>query len=286
METTHPSGGTAASDPNGVRRFEASRLVGSDRVLAVLKQLASYPEGVGLEELTRAIGSPKPTVHRALGSLRRAGLADQDARGHYVLGDELLRMAFAHHEARPEHVRVRPALESLAAHFGETAHYAVLDGHEVVYRAKVDPPSGAVRLTSTIGGRNPAHTTAVGKLLLAHRLSTREDVASWVGATELVRRTPRTRCTVEDLHRDLGEIRVRGFAVDDQENETGVNCLALPVYLTSPLTPSGGVSISALTYRTPLSTLIDRVTDMRSLLGLMGETAVTTSATAEPSGTC
>src|SRR6478609_9342386 len=112
---------------------EEARLVGSDRVLAVLKELARHPDGVGLDELTRAIGSPKPTVHRALQSLRRAGLADQDARGHYVLGDELLRLAFAHHEARPEHVRVRPLLESLAARFGETAHYAVLDGAEVVY---------------------------------------------------------------------------------------------------------------------------------------------------------
>lgn len=80
---------------------DAARLVGSDRVLAVLKELARYPDGVGLEELTRVIGSPKPTVHRALGALRRAGLADQGTRGRYVLGDEFLRMAFAHHEARP-----------------------------------------------------------------------------------------------------------------------------------------------------------------------------------------
>jgi DNA-binding IclR family transcriptional regulator len=246
-------------------------LVGSDRVLAVLKELARYPDGVGLEELTRAIGSPKPTVHRALGSLRRAGLADQDSRGHYVLGDEFLRMAYAHQEARPEHVRVRPVLESLAAHFGETVHYAVLDAREVVYRAKVDPPSGAVRLTSTIGGRNPAHATAVGKLLLAQRLHTREDVAAWVGSAELVRRTPLTRCSVADLHRELERARAQGFATDDQENESGINCLALPVYLTSPAKPSGAVSISALTYRTPLATLVGAVEEIRALLGPLGE---------------
>lgn len=115
----------------------------------MLKELARFPDGVGLEELTRVMGSPKPTVHRALGALRRAGLADQDARGHYVLGDEFLRMAFVHHEARPEQVRVRPVLDRLAARCGETAHYAVLDGREVVYRAKADPPTGAVWLTSS-----------------------------------------------------------------------------------------------------------------------------------------
>ena len=255
------SGDSSAHDP---------RLVGSDRVLAVLKELARHPDGIGLEDLTRSVGSPKPTVHRALAALRRAGLADQDARGHYALGDEFLRMAFAHHDARPEHVRVGPVLETLAARFGETAHYAVLDGREVVYRAKVDPPTGAVRLTSTIGGRNPAHTTGVGKLLLAHRLLTREDVAAWVGAGTLERRTPQSRCTVEDLHRDLHATRERGFATDDQENEVGINCVALPVYATSPGTPSGAVSISGLTFRTPLSDLVDGVGEIRRLLGDLG----------------
>ncbi|MFC8342854.1 IclR family transcriptional regulator [Streptomyces sp. NPDC057280] len=243
------------------------RLVGSDRVLAVLRELAGYPDGVGLEELTRVIGSPKPTVHRALRALRRAGLADQDARGRYLLGDEFLRMAFAHHEARPDHVRLRPLLQTLAGRFGETAHYAVLDGREVVYRAKVDPPAGAVRLTSTVGGRNPAHATGVGKVLLAHELDTLDAVRQWIGGTPLERRTPQTLCTAEELHRALEATRQRGYAVDDQENETGVNCLALPVYATSPAAPSGAVSVSALTYRTPLRSLVDAVEEVRAALG-------------------
>ena len=181
------------------------------------------------------------------------------------------RTAFAHHEDRPEHVRIRPALEALAARFGETAHYAVLDDREVVYRAKVDPPTGAVLLTSTIGGRNPAHSTGVGKLLLAHRLRTYEEVREWIGAAELLRRTPQTRCTAQDLHRALRRTRECGYATDDQENEVGINCIALPVYLTSPSAPSGAVSISALAYRTPLRALSDAVDEIRDLLGHLSE---------------
>ncbi|MFF4028798.1 IclR family transcriptional regulator [Streptomyces sviceus] len=261
---------TVSSDGEATEGPDSSRLVGSDRVLAVLKELARHPAGVRLEEMTRAIGSPKPTVHRALQALRRAGLADQDAHGLYVLGDEFLRMAFAHHEVRPEHVRIRPVLEALAHRFGETAHYAVLDGREVVYRAKVDPPTGAVRLTSTVGGRNPAHATGVGKVLLAHQLDTLEAVEAWVAEATLVRRTPQTLCTAEDLDRDLRTIRERGYAVDDQENETGINCVALPVYATSPGAPSGAVSISALAYRTPLRVLVDAVGEIRDALGPLG----------------
>lgn len=267
MKPTQTFDGPTDPAADGAPGADGGRLVGSDRVLAVLKELARHPEGVGLEELTRVMGSPKPTVHRALGALRRAGLADQDARGRYVLGDEFLRMAFAHHEARPDHVRVRPVLEALAHRFGETAHYAVLDGSEVVYRAKVDPPTGAVRLTSTIGGRNPAHTTAVGKLLLARELTSLAAVEAWLGDAALERRTARSLCTADLLHRELAATRERGYGVDDQENETGVNCLALPVFLTSPTIPSGAVSISALAYRTPLATLIDALDEIHVLLG-------------------
>ena len=255
----------AAREP--VVALDEPRLVGADRVLAVLKELAQHPNGISLDELTRIMGSPKPTVHRALGALRRAGMADQDPRGRYVLGDELLRMAFAHHEARPEHVRVQPVLEQLALTFGETAHYAVLDGRDVVYRAKVDPPSGGVRLTSVVGGRNPAHATAVGKLLLAYELRSVADVRRWTGGTKLERKTANTRTTPSALHDDLSRARELGFALDDQENELGVNCLAVPVFTGSASVPSGAISVSAVTYRTPLDELLGRVDDIRHALG-------------------
>ena len=262
MEHTHAGVGTEA--------LRAARLVGSDRVLAVLKEVAGHPDGIGLDELTRAMGSPKSTVHRALASLSRAGLVDQDERSRYLLGDEFLRMAFAHHEARPDHVRVHPVLEALARRFGETAHYAVLDGRDVVYRAKADPPSGAARLTSAVGGRNPAHATGVGKLLLSTRLDSLAAVEEWIGDRPLVRRTERTLCAADELHRDLEAVRERGYAVDDQESETGVCCVAVPAYTGAPSRPSGAVSVSALAYRTPVERLTASVEQIRAMLGPLG----------------
>jgi DNA-binding IclR family transcriptional regulator len=248
------------------KEARGDRLVGSDRVLAVLRELAERPEAIGLEELAKAVDSPKPTVHRALAALRRAGLARQDGRGRYVLGDEFLRLAFAHHEARPDHVRIRPSLTELAERFGETAHYAVLDGREVVYRAKVDPSSGAVKLTSTVGGRNPAYSTGVGKLLLALTLADDAQVRAWVGELPLMPRTDRTKVTADQLCDELRAIRQQGFAVDDQENERGINCVAVPTFLTSPTVASGAVSVSALAYRTSLQTLVAAVPAIRSIV--------------------
>ena len=251
-------------------RPPSDKLVGADRTLAVLTALAGYAEGVSLEEITLAVGSPKPTVHRALGALRRAGLASQDGRGRYLLGDEFLRLAFTHHEGRPDNVRVRSTLEALAERYTETTHYAVLDDGpdrcDVVYRAKVDPSQGAVRLTSVVGGRNPAHGTAVGKLLLSYRLRDRAAVADWVRGRDLVRRTDRTRTTVDELHADLERIRDCGFGVDDQENEPGINCLAVPAFLTGSTVPSGAISISALAYRTPLASLVGDIDAIRAIV--------------------
>ncbi len=242
------------------------RLVGSDRVLAVLVELGRFPEGASLDDMARTVSSPKPTVHRALASLCKAGLATKDGRGRYLLGDEFLRIAFANHEQRPDHLRVQPILERLAERFGETAHYAVLDGTDIVYRAKVDPSVGAMRLTSTVGGRNPAHATAVGKMLLSQRLPDLSSVEAWVGDRELYRATDRTASTARQVHDQLEQVRERGYAVDDQENESGVNCLAVPIYLTSPTEPSGAISISALAYRTPLQRLIDDLPAIRSIV--------------------
>jgi IclR family acetate operon transcriptional repressor len=246
---------------------DARTLVGSDRVLGILSELARHPDGIALDDMARAAASAKPTVHRALASLRRFGFAAQDGRGRYVLGDEFLRLAFAHHEARPDHVRIVPVLTELAERYGETAHYAVLDGDTVVYRSKVDPPFGALRLTSTVGGRNPAHSTGVGKLLLAAALPDDAAVKDWVGARTLERRTEHTLTTADELAAELRTVRAQGYAVDDQENEPGIVCIAVPVFLTSPTRPSGAVSLSAPQYRTPLAALVAALPAIRELLG-------------------
>ena len=242
------------------------KLVGADRVIAVLMELADHPLGVTLDELAGTLHSPKPTVHRALATLRRAGLADMAGRGVYILGDEYLRLAFRNLDGRPETARMQPLLEQLAAEYGETAHYAVLAGKDIVYRAKMDPRQGAVRLTSVIGGRNPAYRTAVGKALLSNRLLDLAQVTEWFGSFPLEQKTPHTLTTPEALLAELQTTRRRGFAIDDEENEVGINCVAVPVYLDGSTTPSGAVSISAVRFRCPLDRLIDSVPAIRAAI--------------------
>lgn len=242
-------------------------LHGADRVLAILNLLGSFPEGIGLNDLARIMNSPRSSVHRALSALRRADLIEQDRDSRYRLGYGLLRLAFSYYEELDEVGRLRPVLAALAAEFGETSHYAILDGLEVVYLAKVQPPQSRYQMTSVIGGRNPAYCTGVGKSLLAYELTTLEQVSAYVARHEppLIQFTPNTLTTPETLHQELANIRTEGYGVDREEHEAGINCLAIPLFLTSKSVPDGAISITAVAQRFPLDRLessIDRARDM------------------------
>jgi DNA-binding IclR family transcriptional regulator len=249
------------------RQGPTERLTGADRVLAVLKELAHHPRGVTLDTLSATLGSPKSSVHRALAALRRAGLAEQDERGRYRLGLELVRLASEYYQGLDLRRLVEPLLDELAQRFGETAHFAVLDRSEIVYVAKVNPTQGGIQMTSSVGGRNPAHCTGLGKALLAHECPTLADVERYVAEFgPLQRRTEHTLTTAPELARELEEIRRRGYALDREESEVGIACIAFPVYLDSAERPAGAVSVATLVHRTPLETLEEAAPAIRALI--------------------
>ena len=234
---------------------------GADRVLAILNLLGAYPEGIGLNDLARLVHSPRSSVHRALSVLRRADLIEQDRNSHYRLGYGLLKLAFSYYEELDEVGRVRPILAALAAEFGETTHYAILDVNEVVYLAKVQSPLARFHMKSAIGGRNPAYCTGVGKAMLAFTLNTYEAVEEFVGAhqSEFRRYTPQTLTTPDEIHEEFLKIRREGYAADREEHEEGVNCIAIPLFLTSQSVPDGAISVAAVAQRFPLERLETRV---------------------------
>ncbi|MGH3666085.1 MAG: IclR family transcriptional regulator, partial [Egibacteraceae bacterium] len=144
----------------------------------------------------------------------------------------------------------RDLLADLAAHTGETCHLGVLDGHRIVYIEKVESPH-AVRMHSRVGSTNPAHSTGLGKAMLAH--CDAEVIAATI-AQGLPRRTGRTITDPERLRQELATIRRRGFALDDVENEDGIRCVAAPV-LDHKRDVVAGISIAGPTYRLTLDRL-------------------------------
>jgi DNA-binding IclR family transcriptional regulator len=234
------------------------KVVGAERVLAVLVELGKYATGISLDELTSIMGESKPTVHRALATLQKSGLATKTERGSYLLGDEFVRIANKFQFARPEVINLEPVMRRLSSSFGETVHYAVLDGIDVVYRAKIDAPEGPVKLSSVIGGRNPAYCTAVGKLLLGYEYKDYESFLNWASEVRLKRKTENTITSTKKLWEAVVACREQGYAVDDQENELGINCIAFPVFSGKEQKPTGALSISGLAFRTPITKLVSK----------------------------
>jgi IclR family transcriptional regulator, acetate operon repressor len=248
-----------------VRSAESS--TGAARVLAVLRFVAEHPKGCRLAQIAGAMGAPKSSVHRALAGLVAAGFVRQGSDGLYHLGYDFLRLAFSYHEEFAPHLAVAPLLQRLASELGEAAHYGVLVGSSIVYQAKVAPSHATIRMTSVVGGSNPAYRTGLGKALLMHALPDRAAVQTFARAHgPLERRTPNTLVTVDALHRALADSRTRGYALDLEENEIGVGCIAIPVFLDSTVVPTGAVSVSAVTSRTPVARLVEQIDGIRAII--------------------
>jgi IclR family acetate operon transcriptional repressor len=225
---------------------------GVDRALRIISFLSTRPEGVSLLEISTSTGIPKPSLHRTLSAMRERGFASQpEAGGLYLLGPAVLEAAFTFHAGLDLRRLLHPLAVAARDHFRQTCHVAVLDGAQVTYIDKVEADIG-VRLTSVIGGRNPAHATGVGKVLLAEALANAEAVRAWVAEFgPLDKRTSSTITTAPSLARALDEVRHNGWAIDDEESEDGLLCVATGVPLVfGAYSPRVAISVSGL--REPL----------------------------------
>jgi IclR family KDG regulon transcriptional repressor len=192
--------------------------------------------GLGVSELARRSQMSKSTAFRLLGTLERAGVVER-VGSRYRLGARLHELGRAVYE--PAHDQLRDVLMPYVAELyeltRETVHLAVLHGTDVVYLAKLHGHR-AVPAPSRIGGRLPAHWTAVGKVLLAHD----PDAEAAALAGPLRRATPRTIASPAELAAEMERIRAAGVSYDDQESRAGLSCVAAPV-----MRP-GGRAIAAL----------------------------------------
>ncbi len=197
------------------------------RAFAVLELIARADESLTLEELTRVSGLPKPTVHRILRLLMRAGLVERQVHDkRYVVGPRMCALSLTVQMRSPRQRERRAILTRLVEAIGETCNFTMLDGGEVVYLERVET-SANVRLHMNAGSRVPLHCTASGKLLLSALPPAQ--VRRLLGSGPLTRYTERTITGVATLERELAKIRANGVGTDVGEYLVGSVCLAVPV---------------------------------------------------------
>lgn len=191
------------------------------RVCDILDLLQSSPGGLRLMDFAAASDLPKSSLFRYLATLESRGYVERNADGVYLIG---LSLSGERLEALTR--RLLPPLEQLRTEVGETVNLGILDGSRIAYLLVLESPH-SIRNAPRSGEREYVHCTALGKVLCATK--PRESVEAILRHEGMPRRT---RNTITELPRYLDELRLtraRGYALDDEENEVGGRCIAVPI---------------------------------------------------------
>lgn len=195
------------------------------RSFTVLEHLCLHGEQ-GVSEISRSLGLTKSAAHRAVAMLEHLGYLRQTAeRGGYTPTLKLFRVANQIPNLLLPIPEIHPVLEELARQFRETVNLAVLDHDGVVYVDKVESAE-TLRMDLAVGRRVPIHCTALGKALVAHLA---DHGLPPILAGGLRRYTRKTIVDGTAFGRELARVRRLGYALDDEELNLGVRCIAAPL---------------------------------------------------------
>ncbi len=192
------------------------------RGLIILQLLADSSTGITITDLAESLGVDKATASRLVSTLGGFGYAERDEETRrYFLGPQVVALSRKALSRMPLRDTAKPFLTELMQKTGECAHLAIHANGKALYIDQVESPA-TLRVNAQVGTMNPLHCTALGKVLLAY------GAAGLPGSLESY--TSRTITDYAKLAINLEEIRQNGYAVDDEEFDTGVRCIAVPVF--------------------------------------------------------
>jgi IclR family transcriptional regulator, KDG regulon repressor len=207
-------------------RSSDKRLSSVAAAIALLKAFSEDEVDIGVSTLAKRLGMAKSTVHRLATTLVSEGMLEQNPEnGKYRLGIALFGLGALVRRRMDVSNEAKPYLFDLRETTGETVHLAILDRMDIMYVYNLESTQ-AIRMRSDIGVRKPAYCTAEGLAMLAFQPSSLvDDIVS----RGLQPRTSRTNTDPERLRAVLAAVRDRGYAIEDEESEAGMRCVAAPV---------------------------------------------------------
>lgn len=222
------------------------------RATGILEYIALNSGGETLSNISRGMGLNKSTTYSLIRTLELLGFVHQNqSTGKYTLGLKLFELGQVVHAHMNVRTIAMPFLNELARRYEETVHLAVMSKGEVIYIDKVDG-SRSIRIASQVGGRNPAHCTGVGKVLLADLPAA--ELHKLFHGNKLEQFTPNTITDPQRLLDHLAKVKADGYAFDQEEIEVGLCCVAAPIknYLGSVV---AAISLSGPTSRMDAASL-------------------------------
>lgn len=231
------------ADPRPRQRGRASPSGNATQKALRVLEAAAAPNGPHrLADIAARAAVAKPSAHRLLVMLVADGYLTADGNGRYGVGPRLHAFAAEVSANGPRDVRqlLQPLQRAVGGH---TVHLALRSGNHATYISKIDSDQ-PYQMASRVGMSLPLHCTAIGKCIIAYLPPAELDEIVAQGLPS------RTAATITDrlrLDAELAFIRERGYAVDDEENELTIRCVAAPVF-DDAHRPLGGVSVSTVTF--------------------------------------
>ncbi|MBD3107985.1 IclR family transcriptional regulator [Bacillus sp. AGMB 02131] len=198
------------------------------RALDIITMLSLKKGGLGVTEIANNIDINKSSVYRILSTLVQYGYVEQDEEtGRYKLGYKFLEISSKLLESIDLRGEARPFLQELESETNEVIHLVVYDQGEVVYIEKLEG-NETLRMHSKVGKRAPMHCTSVGKAILAQLPD--NVIEGIIERKGMPVHTVHTITDKEVLMKEIEQVRERGYALDLEENELGITCIAVPIF--------------------------------------------------------
>ena len=198
-----------------------------DRAFDILEVLVENSDGLGVTEISQKLNIHKSTVYRLLSTLQYRGYVKKDNNDKYKIGLKLFEVGSKVIDNIDLRSEVNPYLREIMRISEETVHLGILDDNQVVYIDKVESQN-TIRMYSKIGRRNHASSTSLGKVLLAY--SDKEVVEQVINEEGLKKLTENTITEENEFYKHLSQIKQQGYAIDDEEQEYGIRCIAGPIF--------------------------------------------------------
>jgi IclR family transcriptional regulator, KDG regulon repressor len=221
-----PNDHTSTGGTRATGRGETKRLSSVATAIALLKAFSEDEVEIGVSSLARRLGVAKSTVHRLAVTLVSEGMLEQNPENEkYRLGIALFGLGALVRRRMDVSTEARAHLFALRESTRESVHLAILDQAEIMYVYNLESTQ-AIRMRSDIGVRKPAFCTAEGLAMLAFQPPALID--------EIIRRgfkprTPKTRTSAGEFRAALDRVRRDGYAIEDEESETGMRSVAAPI---------------------------------------------------------
>lgn len=203
------------------------------RALDILLLMYNNREELGISEISRELDLHKSTIHRTLKTLEEKGFVYKNIENDkYWLGIKIYAMGLFIGEKMSINDLIKPFAKTLFDEFNEVVNVSILDanmdngykGLIILKESKIDK---VLSVNPNIGSSSDAHSSSVGKCLLAFSKNIDLDIYSKV---KLKKHTPNTIDNVDDLKKELVGVREKGYAIDNEEQEVGLYCIGAPIF--------------------------------------------------------